>query len=604
MKNIPSSLRATDDEFPSLFKPLTDYPNDSSTVPATFSTAFSSSPVGKTYCRPTDSCWPSLTVWQTLNTTVNGNLVLPLPETYPCSVDPNGNDCQTVIQNFSNPFWRVKQIGATQSPIWEVNFTTGEGCYVFGQPCNQGYIPPIAVNASKASYVSAALSFAHKYNIQVVIKSSGHEYQGRSSGAGTLLIWTQYMKGFKLGKNYVPCTGDTPVPNVVTTQPGTSYGDIYNALPDTLALVGGSARTVSSAGGHVLAGGHSFMSPHFGLAADNVLQFSAVLANGTSVTASHCENPDLFWALRGSGGSSFAVVTSATYRLHNTPPTGVTGLVLEVALIDGLQSVGEMYGVFLTFTPSFLKSVDGSGVWGGYFNVEPVSSTEYVFIGVFVYNDTVANAQASMSEFITYLGSQSQYFYIVNTTFTPYPTFNDWHNTIDSVSTGDRTGSPLSLTSRFVPLAYASNATQVTEVATLLANLAQYLPILGHLVVGGAVSQYDPNSEYTSVTPAFRTAGWHIAMGAGWDLNATYSEYWPIFQALNQFGDAMRSTLPYPDSGAYFNEADYLDPEWINSYWGRANFARLQRIKTVYDPQGVFSCYNCVPLPPSITLPV
>lgn len=67
------------------------------------------------------------------------------------------------------------------------------------------------------------------------------------------------------------------------------------------AVVGGSARTVSASGGHVLGGGHSFMSPTYGLAVDNVLAFTAVLADGSARTVSPCANPDLFWALRGGG---------------------------------------------------------------------------------------------------------------------------------------------------------------------------------------------------------------------------------------------------------------------------------------------------------------
>ena len=51
-----------------------------------------------------------------------------------------------------------------------------------------------------------------------------------------------------------------------------------------------------------------------------VIEFTIVKSDGSASTASNCENEDLFWALRGGGGGSFGVVTSATYKLHETKP--------------------------------------------------------------------------------------------------------------------------------------------------------------------------------------------------------------------------------------------------------------------------------------------
>lgn len=58
-----------------------------------------------------------------------------------------------------------------------------------------------------------------------------------------------------------------------------------------------------------------------GLACDNVDEFEAVLHNGTIVTATATENPDLWWALRG-GGNQFAIVTKMKLQAH---PAGVDG---------------------------------------------------------------------------------------------------------------------------------------------------------------------------------------------------------------------------------------------------------------------------------------
>lgn len=60
------------------------------------------------------------------------------------------------------------------------------------------------------------------------------------------------------------------------------------------------------------------------MGADNVLSFDAITAEGKYVTANAKENPDLYWALKGGGPSSFAVVTSITVKTFPEVPTAGT----------------------------------------------------------------------------------------------------------------------------------------------------------------------------------------------------------------------------------------------------------------------------------------
>ncbi len=63
-------------------------------------------------------------------------------------------------------------------------------------------------------------------------------------------------------------------------------------------VVGGGGRTVAL-GGFITGAGHSILSPHFGLATDQVLEMEIVTPMGEILTLNEYQNTDLFWAMRG-----------------------------------------------------------------------------------------------------------------------------------------------------------------------------------------------------------------------------------------------------------------------------------------------------------------
>jgi hypothetical protein len=65
-----------------------------------------------------------------------------------------------------------------------------------------------------------------------------------------------------------------------------------------------------------MGGGHGFFTNRFGLGVDNLLEAEVVLPNGVVVIANEQSYPDLFWAIRGGGGSTFGVLTKVTMRSY------------------------------------------------------------------------------------------------------------------------------------------------------------------------------------------------------------------------------------------------------------------------------------------------
>ncbi|KAB8271253.1 hypothetical protein BDV30DRAFT_240712 [Aspergillus minisclerotigenes] len=148
---------------------------------------------------------------------------------------------------------------------------------------------------------SSCINFARQTDVRLVIKNTGHDFSGKSRGAGALSIWTHNLKGIQ----HVPSYNAS----------GTDWTGAAFKIG-----AGGEGQTVGVAGGYVLGGGNSPLSSIHGLAADQVLSMEVVLPDGRFVTASFAENTELFSALRGGGGSTFGVVTSVTIKTYPTIP--------------------------------------------------------------------------------------------------------------------------------------------------------------------------------------------------------------------------------------------------------------------------------------------
>ena len=107
--------------------------------------------------------------------------------------------------------------------------------------------------------------------MRVAIKSSGHDYLGRSTARHSLLLWTAYLKNITFAEHFYVAGADQG--SVVTVGSGVGLMTVFAAAKTQGKMfVGGAVATISPAGGYVQGAGHSPFSPIFGLAADNVLR--------------------------------------------------------------------------------------------------------------------------------------------------------------------------------------------------------------------------------------------------------------------------------------------------------------------------------------------
>ena len=173
------------------------------------------------------------------------------------------------------------------------------------------------MNASKAEYVATAVAWATQKNIPLSVKSTGHDFQGRSVSNDSLNIWVHYMKDVTYMESWTSTCAESEPQKAMQSLGGDQWTEIYTLMTkENVVVVGGNAQTVGASGGYFLGGGHSANSPLHGLAVDNLLEADIVIADGTLLTVNACTNQDLFWAMRGGGGGSWGVVTRTVYKAH------------------------------------------------------------------------------------------------------------------------------------------------------------------------------------------------------------------------------------------------------------------------------------------------
>jgi FAD/FMN-containing dehydrogenase len=335
------------------------------------------------------------------------------------------------------------------------------------------------------------------------------------------------------------------------------------------------------------------------MAVDNLLSVQAVLANGSVVTASACSHADLFWALRGGGGSSFGVVTSCTYRAHPFPAAGAAGAFITIELLQGNTSFAVLMDGFLAYAPG-LGDANNNGagvVAGGYFIPvldAPEGTHEHMsfLLGV---NGTTDQVDKLFAPFAAWVATMPQYLTIIGADIRPFPSLMQFHEYFDDSS--EATGYAGTLGSRLIPQAVMQNDTARLAVALALTEIVYTTgSMTGMLVTGGAVAAADAGA--TSINPAWRTAGSHIAFGISWPINASLAEQQQLFADVNELTDLLRETCDADGRGAaaYWSESDYLESDWQQAFWG-SNYPRLQAVKAAVDPAGVFGCHHCVELP-------
>ena len=471
------------------------------------------------------------------------------------------------MAEWHNPIWRGNQAGAMQNPNWE---NSSCSITVNQSTCNQGSVPIFAVNATLPEHVQATIRWVSRSNLRLVMKTTGHDYLGRSTAAGSLLLWLHHIKDRRLIERFSSCTGKKHS-NVIRLGAGVQWGEVYQWLaPYNLTAIGGASGTVGATGGFLQGGGHGPLTRLHGLAADQVLEFDVVLADGRRERVNECENSDLFWALRGGGAGTFAVVLSVLLRTYPSPT-----VVASLQRIH-LSNASDYAAVIHRFT-RFLSKFDDDG-WTGYFYISGQDLTTAFFLP----NANLSTAYASIRHWPDWN--------VTEHSLIPFGSFYEVFRLIFEPT--NPTGGNVLLGSRLIPGTIVRN--EPTRLAETFLRLNDGLGsiLIGHLVAGGRVSQRVSNN---SINPAWRTALLHMIYSQSWPDGTTQEDQTRLARHVTAQVDLLQTVAGGGQSGAYMNEADRNEPHWQQKFFGSdENYRRLKAIKQSVDPRGLFVCAHCV----------
>lgn len=176
-------------------------------------------------------------------------------------------------------------------PNWEAWPTQNQSCYIDSKksiPCGQGRISLYTLQAESTKDIQAGVNFARKHNLRVAIRNSGHNHAGRSVAPESLQINTHLMTNKTVHKNFKPAGyngADGGVGLAVTLGAGVELYDMYTWLAENdIMAVGGSAHGVGVTGGYIQGGGHSLLAGIHGMASDNALEFTVVVADVSTLS--------------------------------------------------------------------------------------------------------------------------------------------------------------------------------------------------------------------------------------------------------------------------------------------------------------------------------
>jgi len=427
--------------------------------------------------------------------------------------------------------------------------------------------------------VSTCLAFVRKFKIPFAARSGGHSYGGWSGSSGLIID----VGNFKMGA----VSGSTAVVGA-----GTRLIDFYNGLAAKgRAVPGGSCPTVGIAG-LTMGGGIGVTARAYGLTCDSLESVQIVLPSGQAVTATADPKQygDLFWALKGGGGGNFGVVTSFTFNTVTAPRPCLFSMNWP------WSQAAKVIAAWQNWAPHAPDQLWSNlhlacGTNGG----SPSIAVGGTYLG------SANDAAAQLDAFWAKSGRPANGHWSLSN---PQPFLTAMLVEAGCGTIGYQachlpwyaSGGKLSQQPQYAKSDFFTTPLSGSGINTLLAQVASLRQVSGGTggvggvafdSLGGAVNRVAPGAtafvHRNALFGAQYTTDWKNGTGGNGPANQLA---W-----LRRFWAAMR---PYASGQAYQN---YVDPDLKNyaqAYYG-GNLPKLSKLKTKYDPTGLFTFPQSIP---------
>jgi FAD/FMN-containing dehydrogenase len=315
-----------------------------------------------------------------------------------------------------------------------------------------------------------------------------------------------------------------------------------------------------------------------------------VIPDGSFLTANEEQNSDLYWAIRGGGGSTFGVVTSAIIAAYPRVQVATASYSLTNRSPD---TAAVFWAGVREFYQSFASNAD-SGHYVVYRHAcnlptQPWNCTLST-IPHWANNMNVSQLQAYLRPYFARLSSLGVA--VVGPTWADYPSV--WAAFNSSFGGSQQPGSTTGTThpaSRIFP---RRNWEDPASFNATFAAIRETVESTSGRIQGFNIKAA-PNSrvnQSNAAHPAWRDTLLFAFMANPWDAdNVTVDTIAAHNKQLVERSQPWRDVSP--GGGSYMNEGDINEPNFQDAFFG-GNYARLYALKQRYDPTGTLYAATAV----------